>query len=93
MCAGQLNPAVFKVENYSEFISLCGKADDLMTVNKDHSMKMTRLFKLDSDTDVESDEVIDLSITSVNPYGEHPLFDRLKGKEIRITVEIKDDIV
>ena len=56
-------------------------------------MKMTRLFSLDSDTDVETDEVIDLSITSVNPYGDHPLFDRLKGKDIRITVEVKDDTV
>ena len=81
------------MEKYNVFISLFGNADDLMSVNKDCSMKMTRLFSLDSDTDVETDEVIDLSITSVNPYGDHPLFDRLKGKDIRITVEVKDDTV
>ena len=70
------------------FLQLEGEVNDLLMVNDTESLKSTRIFNIGNNTDVEREEVVDLSITSVNPKGEHPLFDRLLDKRIRITVEI-----
>jgi hypothetical protein len=67
-----------------------GKANDLLSVSNDGSMKMTRLFVLGDGLDVENDEVVDLCVTSTNPNLSHPLFDQLIGNEIRITVSVED---
>lgn len=75
-------------KNEKIFLQLEGNADDLLLVSKDHSMKCTRLIKLDPTSMKEDEEIIDVAITSTNYYGSHPMFDKLQGKKIRITVEI-----
>jgi hypothetical protein len=40
-----------------------------------------------ADTDIENDEIIDITITSSSMDGKHNMFDELLGKEMRITVE------
>lgn len=75
-------------KNEKIFLQLEGNADDLLLVSKDHSTKCTRLIKLDPTSRKEDEETIDISITSTNDYGSHPVFDKLQGKKIRITVEI-----
>ena len=78
--------------SYETVLKLKGKTDDLLNVSDDGSMVMTRLFKLESDTDVDMEEVIDVSITSVNPDGKHPIFDKLRGKNLKITIETEEKI-
>lgn len=72
------------------FLQIEGNANDLLMVNNDNSMKCTRLIQLEPDIKPEEDEILDICITSTNVYGEHPRFDELLGKKIRITVEIID---
>lgn len=75
--------------NNELFLELEGKADDLLMVNGDNSMKCTRLIRLDSTSMDENEEIIDLCITSTNMNGEHPMFDKLLGKKIKISVYIE----
>lgn len=72
------------------FLELEGNANDLLMVNGDNSMKCTRLIKLDPTSLEIDEEIVDLCITSTNMSGEHPLFDKLLDKKIKITVEIVD---
>ena len=72
------------------FLQLEGKTDDLLMVSKDDSMKSTRLIKLPED-DEEDAEIIDIAITSTNIWLNHPEFNKLLGKKIRMTVEILED--
>ncbi len=34
------------------------------------------------------DEILDICLTSTNVFGEHPKFDKIIGKKIRMTIEI-----
>lgn len=83
-----------KVEDKSReekvFLELKGNANDLLMVNGDNSMKCTRLLWLNPKSYNPEDEVVDLCITSTNLSGEHPLFDKILGKKIKITVTIED---
>lgn len=74
----------------TDFLTLEGNANDLLMVNSDNSMKCTRLIKLDPKSKEENEEIIDICVTSTNMYGEHPMFDKLLGKKIRMKVEIID---
>lgn len=70
-------------------LEVTGKADDLLMVNETEEVKGTRFFVLKDDTDPENEEVLDIAITSSN-FGkghEHPMFDTLLGKKLRVTVE------
>lgn len=68
------------------FLQLEGYADDLLAVDEKYGMKHTRLLDLGQN---DEDEVIDVTIMSTNPAtDEHPKFDKLLGKKIRITVEV-----
>lgn len=73
------------------FLELTGKTDDLLMVNNTESMKSTRLIRLDPTSREIDEEIVDIAITSTNMNGQHPLFDELLGKEIKISVEILDD--
>lgn len=75
-----------------EFLQLDGNANDLLIVNGNHTMKGTRLIKLDPNSTDFDEEIIDVAITSTNEYGEHPMFDKLLGKRIRVTVEILEEV-
>jgi hypothetical protein len=44
-------------------------------------------FEVNADTDIENEEIIDITITSSSMDGKHNEFDDLLGKEMRITVE------
>ena len=77
-------------EEKNIFLELEGNTDDLLMVNGNNSMKCTRLIWLNPESFNPEDEVVDLCITSTNISGEHPLFDKLLGKKIKITVTIED---
>ena len=73
------------------YIVLEGKTNDLLIINGDDTLKSTRLIKLDKNTtDVLKEEIIDISITSTNMNKQHKTFDKLLGKNIRISVDILD---
>lgn len=76
------------------FLTLEGNVNDLLMVNEMHSMKCTRLIHFNEDNlnnNALNEEIVDVCITSTNMYGEHPLFDKLLGKKIRITVDILEN--
>ena len=68
-----------------KFLELEGKVNDLLTVDKEHSVKYTRLFY-----DVDYNEIIDVAITSSSTNDRHPIFDLLLDKDIKVTIEISD---
>jgi len=68
-----------------------GYADDLYEISNNGEMKQTRLFYLLPENLEENQETLDLSITSTNPYRSFPIFDKLLGKKIRISVDIIED--
>lgn len=73
-----------------QFLTLEGNTDDLLMINSDNSMKATRLIRLDPKSSEINEEIIDLAITSTNMNGEHPMFDKILGKKIKISVDIID---
>lgn len=78
-----------KDNNENIFLTLEGEANDLLMVGQNGEMKCTRLIQLPETLD-ENEEVIDVCVTSSNGYGEHPIFDKLLNKKIRITIELID---
>lgn len=72
------------------FLELTGNANDLLMVNHDNTMRCTRLIWLNPESEDPEDEVVDLCITSTNMSGEHPLFDKLLGKNIKIKVTFEE---
>lgn len=76
--------------NEQIYLELEGNTNDLLMTNYDNSMKCTRLIRLDENTKMD-EEIVDLCITSTNVGSfEHPFFDELLNKKIRITVTILD---
>jgi hypothetical protein len=65
-----------------------GYANDLYEISHNGEMKQTRLFYLLPENLEENQETLDLTITSTNPYQSFPIFNKLLGKKIRITVDI-----
>lgn len=78
------------MEEKNIFLQLEGNANDLLMVNSDNSMKCTRLIKLDPTVTEINEEIVDICITSTNMNSEHPLFDKILNKKIKITVEVID---
>ncbi len=72
------------------FMELTGNADDLLLVNRDNTMKCTRLIRLDPTSTEINEEVVDLCITSTNMGGQFPIFDKLLGRKIKISVTFED---
>lgn len=77
-----------------ELITFEGKTDDLLTVSQDDTieMKNTRLLYFGDDKMNEDSEILDILITSTNIKGKHPIFDKMIGKEIKVIIELVDDI-
>lgn len=67
-------------------ISVEGYADDLYAERSE--MKQTRLFYLMPENDDANTETLDVCITSTNPNKNFPIFDKLLGKKIRISIDI-----
>lgn len=68
-----------------------GYANDLYEISNNGEMKQTRLFYLLPENLEENQETLDLVVTSTNPYHSFPIFDKLLGKKIRISVDIIED--
>jgi hypothetical protein len=71
-------------------ITVTGDANELYTVSQNGEMKQTRLFYLMPEDLDGNSETIDISITSTNPFVSFPIFDKMLGKKIRISVDIID---
>lgn len=72
-------------------LQLEGYANDLLTIENEHNFKQTRLVVLD-DKNPETDETIDIAITSVDPTRNHPFFNNeIENKRIGITVEVFEE--
>lgn len=82
------NKSVEKTENV---ITVEGYTNDLLGVSNNGEMKQTRLFYLLPDNLEENQETLDLMITSTNPYQSFPIFNKLLGKKIRISVDIIEE--
>lgn len=79
-----------KTKMNKNVITVEGYTNDLYEVSNNGEMKQTRLFYLLPDSIEENQETLDLVITSSNPYHSFPIFDKLLGKKIRITVDVID---
>lgn len=80
--------SIFK-KNVKNVISVEGYANDLLEVSNNGEMKQTRLFYLmPENLDEENLETLDLTVTSTNPFKSFPIFDKLLGKKIRISVDV-----
>lgn len=79
-----------KTKMNKNVITVEGYTNDLYEVSNNGEMKQTRLFYLLPDNIEENQETLDLVITSSNPYHSFPIFDKLLGKKIRITVDVID---
>lgn len=74
-----------QLENIPEnelFLQLEGNANDLYKNEGDY--KSVTLV----DEECTGDEVLTVTVDSLNPKGDFPKFDKLLGKRIRMTVEI-----
>jgi len=68
-------------------LELEGNVDDLLSVDNERNLKMTR-FVLDSDVEPDDEETVDVTITSVDPSRTHKTFNEgLLNKKVKITVE------
>jgi len=80
---------IFSKKKNENVITVEGYTDDLLQVSKNGEMKQTRLFYLiPENIEEDNQETFDLAITSTNPFKSFPIFDKLLGKKIRITVDI-----
>lgn len=71
-------------------LELEGKTNDLLSVDNERNLKMTRLVHA-NDADPDYNEIVDVAITSVDPSRTHEFFNnKLLGKKIKITVEAED---
>lgn len=67
-----------------------GNVNDLLYVSDDDVIKMTRLVNVNKDTDVENEEVLDLTLTSSDPNGKHSIFNECLGKKMRVLINFVD---
>lgn len=67
-----------------------GNVNDLLYVNEDETIKMARLVNIDKTMDPETEEILDVCLTSSAPNNEHKLFDSYLGKQITVLIHIDD---
>lgn len=82
---------LFSSKKTENVISVEGYTNDLLQISNSGEMKQTRLFHLLPENLEENQETLDLTITSTNPYQSFPVFDKLLGKKIRISVDIIEE--
>ena len=68
-----------------------GYTNDLLQITKANNMKRTSFVYFNPQSKEIGEEVITLSIDSTNETLTFPIFDKLIGKKIRITVEVLDE--
>lgn len=74
-----------------KFLECQGKADELLSVSPDGTMKCANLVYLGEDKMDEESEIFHFAITSTAMNGKHPVFDKMIGKTIKVSVEIIDE--
>lgn len=79
-----VNELLKNVDGKGIFLRLEGNTDDLYRFDEQGIYKSTTLVE-DEGT---GDEVLTITIDSLNEKRDFPIFDKLLGKKIRITVEI-----
>lgn len=82
---------LFSSKKTENVMSVEGYTNDLLQISNSGEMKQTRLFYLLPENLEENQETLDLTITSTNPYQSFPVFDKLLGKKIRISVDIIEE--
>lgn len=65
-----------------------GGTDELLSVSPDGTMKCANLVYLGDDPMDPDSEVFHISVTSCAMNGEHEVFDRLIGKQIKVIVQL-----
>lgn len=65
-----------------------GNTDDLLSLSPDGTMKCANFVYLGDDPMDEESEVFHCAITSTSMNGEHEVFDKMLGKEVKVTVTI-----
>ena len=76
---------------FEKLFEVEGNADELLYIDDANGLKTTRFFHMGLDAMDESSEIIDVQVTSTNPMGETPIFDRMMGKNVRIVVEVENE--
>lgn len=67
-----------------------GNVNDLLYVSEDNVIKMTRLVKVNKDDDPEKHEVLDVTLTSSDPEGNHYIFNQCLGKKMTVRIDLSD---
>lgn len=77
------------IENNNEsqvLMSVEGYTDDLLNISDEGTMVGTRFFINIGDESDSCDEVLDVSVVSTSMNGCHPLFDKLRGKKVKVEI-------
>lgn len=77
----ETNNVIFQVE---------GNTNELLQVSAANTMKRTRFIYFNPQSTEIGEEVITVSIDSTNEALTFPIFDKMIGKKIRVTVETID---
>jgi len=76
---------LFKTDN--TIIQLEGNVNDLLQIDNENNAKIARFIVNEEDNE-ESEEILDITITSVDPSRTHGFFNNnLLNEKVRITVE------
>lgn len=78
------------MDNQNVVFQVEGNTNDLLQVAEANTMKRTSLVYFNQISTEIGDEVITVSIDSTNEALTFPIFDKMIGKKIRITVETID---
>ena len=78
------------MENKNVVFSVEGNTNDLLQVAGGECMKRTSLVYINPISKEIGEEVITVSIDSTNEALTFPIFDKMIGKKIKVTVEVVD---
>lgn len=78
------------MDNQNVVFQVEGNTNDLLQVAEANTMKRTSIVYFNQISTEIGDEVITVSIDSTNEALTFPIFDKMIGKKIRITVETID---
>lgn len=78
------------MENKNVVFSVEGNTNDLLQVASGECMKRTNLVYINPISKEIGEEVITVSIDSTNEALTFPIFDKMIGKKIKVTVEVVD---
>lgn len=74
----------------TKIFEVTGPVDDLLNVSPDGTMKCANLVHLGEDKMNGENEIFHFALTSTAMNGKHEVFDKIIGKNIKVTVEVLD---